>query len=271
MASIQGGVLIGWMERDQAVSFLRNDCDFGVQLTEAQAEDRWRPYRERVEALGPRLATAPIELPLNPTETRAAQRFTLHFKLAPNILRVVKVDPMQLVVHQLVVVTERSEQEYVNHVRTDAGWLAKALNTTASNHQLPMRHGPNAMEFDVPHMEFMMNFVPGQWGVQELARYVGVTAYEGRMMLWAGYHRSYARVSSMAPDAIDRSLVVVLTTDGDFVVAPASPNQGLRAMLCGLRAPLFADFFDDRFFMSVPLRRRRFVLQVRAQVVPLDA
>jgi hypothetical protein len=88
--------------------------------------------------------------------------------------------------------------------------------------------------------------------------------------LFAGYHRSYARIASAKPDGSDRSLLVALTTDGDFLVSPHSPNQGVRAMLCGLRPSLLSDFFDDDFFITVNLKRKRYVLQIRANCVPVD-
>jgi len=271
MPTIQGGALIGWYERDDAVHILRSDCDFGAPLTEAEAEARWRPYRDRVEALPPRDSAAPPELLLDQLEERAARQFMAHHRNSANILRVIKVDPMRLIAKQLIVVTERSER-YRREVRTASGWLQKALDTTRQAHQIRANCGVMAMDLEVPHGEFVTAFNPnGTWEVQETARHVSVTGFQGRMMLWAGYHRSYARVSIMAPDAIDRSLVVALTTDGDFFVSQASPNQGLRDTLCGLRPPLFADFFDDDFFMRIPLKRRRFVLQVRARTVPVDA
>jgi hypothetical protein len=90
------------------------------------------------------------------------------------------------------------------------------------------------------------------------------------MMLWAGYHRSYARMLSIAPDAMDRSLVVALTKDADLKVSTGSPNHGERKILTGPRPPLFGDFFDARFFMNVKLRKRRFELRVRAELVPVD-
>lgn len=73
-----------------------------------------------------------------------------------------------------------------------------------------------------------------------------------------------------ADEAIGRSLLMVLTTDADFLVSAASPNQGLRDMICGARPPFFADFFNDTFAMTIKLRKRRYELQVRAQVVALD-
>jgi hypothetical protein len=77
-------------------------------------------------------------------------------------------------------------------------------------------------------------------------------------------------MANIAPDAIDRSLLVVLTTDGDFLLSADSPNQGLREMLRGPRPPLFRDFFDDRFVMKVKLRKKRFELQIRAQLVGIN-
>jgi len=79
-------------------------------------------------------------------------------------------------------------------------------------------------------------------------------------------------MESAKPDGMERSsLLVALTTDADFILSPQSPNQGLRAMLCGPRPPLFGDFFDDRFFIKVKLRKKRYELQIRAQVVAVDA
>ena len=84
------------------------------------------------------------------------------------------------------------------------------------------------------------------FGIQEFMKNATVNRFDGRLWLWSGYHRSYARIANMAPDAIDRSLLVVRTTDGDFLVASNSPNQGLRDMLRGRRPALFRDFFDER-------------------------
>ena len=61
------------------------------------------------------------------------------------------------------------------------------------------------MNVDLPHGEFTLAFNPAisQFAVQENMRYV--TAWEvqqfDRMFLWAGYHRSYARMVNAAPDA----------------------------------------------------------------------
>jgi hypothetical protein len=134
-----------------------------------------------------------------------------------------------------------------------------------------MRTSPNAVDALVPHGEFMFAFNPAAgFGIQEFMKNATVNRFDGRLWLWSGYHRSYARIANMAPDAIDRSLLVVRTTDGDFLVESNSPNQGLREMLRGRRPALFRDFFDERLFMRVRLRKKRFELQIRAQVVGIN-
>jgi hypothetical protein len=208
-------------------------------------------------------------LPLSASETSARQHF-LNTHVAPNIKDVIKIDPSGLIAHQLLVVEERAIG-YQTAVSTMQGWINQTLAAQQQPHQIQLRFGMNAMDVDVPHAEFVVVFANGTYQVQELARFVSVTAFDQRMLLHAGYHRSYARMSGIAPDAIDRSVLVVVVTDGEFLVSPSSPNQGVRAMCCGLRPPLFADFFDDGFFMRVPLKRKRFTLQVRGQMVPVDA
>ena len=71
------------------------------------------------------------------------------------------------------------------------------------------------------------------------------------MLLWAGYHRSYARMARAVPEAMVRSALMVLTTDGTLDTSPGAPDQGLRAIICGDAPPLFADFLDDRLVMKV--------------------
>lgn len=263
-------VLLGWMDRDAAISFLRNDCAFDPQLTEAQAEAMWRPYRDAVDALPERDALAPEFLAMTRTEEAAKRQFLARHRGAANIKDVVKVNPQGLVVHQLLIVLDRASH-YEPSVGTMTGWIDQTISAQPRPHQVQLRVGPNIMEVDVPHGEFMMAFLPnGTYQVQELARFVTATAFQNRLLLWAGYHRSYARTKIMAPEAIDRSLMVVLTTDGEFLVSAASPNQGLRVMLCGRRPPVFADFFDNRFFIQVPIREKRYMLRIRSELVALN-
>lgn len=267
-------ILPGWMERDFAIRYLLNDCIFDPPLTEQRAESIWRPYRERVEALPERDVKAPDRLALTPEEQRAADQFMeFHRRSAPrgSVHGVIKIDPTQLVAHQFYVVLDKA-REYMDHASARTWCARNCLATGTRQHPIRIHHGLNAATILVPHGEFafIYNQPAGRFDVTELARHVSVTAFQERMILWAGYHRSYARMASANPDGNDRSLLVALTSDADFFVSERSPNQGLRAMVCGPRPSLFGDFFDERFFMRVRLRRKRFELQVRAQVVAVN-
>lgn len=268
--SIEALVLIGWLSREEAVRLLTKECVFNPPLSDEQAEAKWLEFRTRVDNLPERIAPAPTKLPLDATESTARSQFLkLHAKAA-NVKDVIKIDPSGLVVHQLIVCTERSDT-YKPRVATMQGWIAETVAAKPQPQQVQLKFGVNAMDIEAPHGEFVVNFSPKGFEITELAKFVSVTGFGARMLLHAGYHRSYARISGIAPDAIDRSVLVVVTTDGEFLVSPSSPNHGVRAMCTGLRPPLFADFFDDLFFMKVPLKRKRFVLQVRGQMVPVDA
>jgi hypothetical protein len=266
-------VLLGWMERDFALQYLLNDCIFDPPLNQEQAGALWQQYRDRVEALPERDANAPAKLELTREEQDAAERFLAPHRASGStaIRDVIKVDPMGLVVYQLYVVVEKA-REYMNHAAART-WCAR--NCLAVRPRRPQqfqgRSRLNVADIQIPHGEFAAAFIPpDKFSVEELAGHVSVTEFGMRMLLWAGYHRSYARMASMNPDATDRSLLAVLTNDADFVLSPDSPNQGVRAMVCGLRPPIFADFFDNRLFMSVRLRRKRYELRIRAMVVGIN-
>jgi hypothetical protein len=266
-------LLVGWMEKDAAIKYLQQECYFDPPLTVEQAEALWREKRDAVEALGNRPAPAPVPIPMDPEEDRVARKFVQHFNRtgAQNIKEVMKIDPMGLVIHQPYVVLDRA-REHAPKISTRDGWIRHCLSTDPpSPLQLQMRCAPNAVDAEIPHGEFMFAMDPLRgFGIQEFMKHVTVNAFRGRLWLWSGYHRSYARIASVAPDAMDRSLLVVRTTDGDFLVASNSPNQGLRDMLRGLRPPLFRDFFDEALLMRVKLHRKRYQLQIRAQVVGVN-
>jgi hypothetical protein len=80
-------------------------------------------------------------------------------------------------------------------------------------------------------------------------------------------------VLNASPDVIERSLPMVLTTDAASTLSPQVPDQKqwLREQLRGNCPPMFADFFDPNLFVKVPLRKRRYELQIRAAVVAFDA
>jgi hypothetical protein len=289
--ALEGRVLLGWMERDIAVRYLTTSCVFNPPLTDAAAEAIWRPYRDRCEALPEREASAPQPLPLNHEERQHANQFLAALtQLGPHAIQeIIKIDLSRTVVHQLYVVVSRSNQQYLNQVRSSAGWLQHALPLTPRPPaQLRTNFGVNGLhtsaDIDIPHAEFI--FAPDPTGqffsVQQFQNYISVMRGQGtfanRLLLKAGYHRSYARALSMIPTATVPSAVVALERN----TFGSPPNQvvgagltvataGLRAGPAGRRPAIFSDFFDDALAMRVNLRRKRYQLQVRSTWVEIDA
>ncbi|MGA3165028.1 MAG: hypothetical protein ABSF14_02805 [Terriglobia bacterium] len=267
-------IVLGWMERDFAVNYLVNECVFDPPLSQERALAHWEEYRAKVDALPEREANAPTRLPLNREERQAAEEFLrFHRNLGPagSVRDVIKIDPIGLVAYQFYVILDKVA-EYTDHVMANTWCARNCLAKIQGPHNIQISHRLNAMDISVPHGEFafIFNQQLGRFDVIEQARHVSVTAFQNRMILWAGYHRSYARMASANPDGTDRSLLVALTTDADFFVSAQSPNQGLRAMVCGSRPCLLGDFLDASLFIQVKLRKKRFQLQVRSQVVPIN-
>ncbi len=291
--SLEGRVLLGWFERDMVVRYLTQACVFDPPITDAEAEAIWRPYRDRCEALSEREAAAPSLIPLNHDERQHAKQFlaTLAKLGAHTIQDVIKIDLSRLVVHQFYVVVSRSNDLYLNQVRTTRGWLHQALPLVPrppAAFKWNLILAPNGLstgaDFDIPHGEFVFGPDPtGQFfSVQQFQNYISVMKGPGtgpqRMLLKAGYHRSYARALSMTlPTATVPSAVVALERN----TFGAPPNQaavaaGLTVATAGLcptgcRPALLADFFDDALAMKVTLRRKRYQLQVRSTWVEIDA
>src|SRR5208337_906896 len=277
--TIRTRVLIGWFNRDEAVRFLQNDCCFNPALSEQDAEQRWRLYRERTEGLPERDALAPPRLALNHDERNHAQRFMafLHTLGPTDIQEVIKVDLAKLVAHQYYVLVEKSEG-YLNHVASSHGWLQEAL--PCQQMAQPMmggsfsQNGLNiAVDINLPHGEFA--FLPDQNGLfapRQLQRHITAMVNGNRLWLWAGYHRVFARILSTKPTAAVPNAVVALTRN---TLVPPNQPAGAAGLIVdigpfGRRPALLEDFFNADLFMEVNLRRKRYQLQVRSTCVPID-
>jgi hypothetical protein len=263
-------VLLGWLPKEAAIQLL-NECVFPDPMTPEVAERTWEQYRDRVEALPDRDYSAPAVIPLTQEEKSHADGFVRFHRQNANVREVIKINPLNLVIHQPYVNLDQSGK-YRRDARSASRYAKHSLALAQGGHPMNIQSGLNAMDVAVPHGEFafVFNQQIGQFQVQELARHISVTRFQDRMLLWAGYHRSYAFITNENPEGIERSLLVALTTDADFLVSPQSPNQGLRAVLCGLRPPLFRDFLDRGLFMDVHLKRKRWVLQIRSACVGID-
>jgi len=271
----QGRILLGWMQRDEAVAWLRQHCEFNPPLTEAAAEDRWNEYRQRVEALDPRSVVAPNREGLNRTEQDIADRFiaSMRARGATNV-RVIKINPLSLGVRQLYVNTDRSAEHRAAF--TSRAALVRRLIPTAARPaaQLNVELRPPGYCIRLPHGEFGLGYVLNApqttFMVQQMGDHVTVAETHNRTILWAGYHRSFGFATMLQPDSqgepelTDRTLVAALVTN-----VPVSPSEA--NLITGLRAPVLADFFDPRFFMAVTLRRKRYELQISAKLEWIDA
>jgi hypothetical protein len=286
-ATLEARVLIGWMDHDTAVNYLTRNCVADPPYTAQSAEQLWEEYHNRCLALPEREAAAPARLPMTPQEDHHANRFMAFIRsLGPNpFVDVIKVELMGLVVHQLYVATSRAE-EYAHRVRDD-GWLHEAVPLTPRppaliNTRVTVTGLHSAADIDIPHAEFA--FLPDPTGqffsVQQLQSYISVMRGPGigpeRLMLKAGYHRSFARAVSMMPTATLPTAVVALERN----TFGGPPNQllgaGLTVQTTGLRPTgrrpaLFSDFFDENLFIKVNLRQKRYQLQVRSTWVEIDA
>jgi hypothetical protein len=263
--------LLGWMPRADAVKHLIEEC-IEPHFDAQSAAEAWQDYHQRVQELPERNAPAPDRLPLTSEEETQRRAFLRNNHGAPNIRDVIKIDPGRCVVLQLQVITERAEM-YAAAATSSREKTQHCLGTNQQQvHQLNVAAAFNAVRVTVPHAEFGFNLVlPNMlMQIQQLARHISVCAFDARMLLFGGYHRSFALSSLHNPEAIERSLVAVLTTDGDALLSPDSPNQTVRDMVRCTRPPLFGDFFDDRLAMNLRVRKRRPELWIQGQIKWFD-
>lgn len=254
------------MQRDEALEWLRNHCWNDPQLTEAQAEEIWIRYRDRVNALPERNIQPPQRLPIPPVHRHQVNQFLARFR-GPEVLDVININPLDLVAYQFYVVTDRCD----HHVQQAGAWAKKFLVLDRPNVQLPGRVENGIIKFELPHAEHTIGVQPdGAFRIQQFDGYVSAVNVSGRLVLKAGYHRSFAfaRAVMNEPDASDRCALVALTRSLPPGLAPNCPNQGLRTMVLGTRAALLRDFFDVDLAMPVKLRKKRW--ETHIQIVPVD-
>jgi len=266
---MKGKVLLGWLTRDEAVRYLQQDCIFKPPLTDQEAEGLWAHKKEIVNALEPRAAPSPPKLDLTNEEKEGARKFLQFMRKQPGgskqILDVVKLDPRALVVHQLDVNLDRVNQ-YGKSVNTATWCVKNCLAVDRTNAQVTVTVVQNGWNITVPHGEFMVGFDGQSFGIIQGAGHVSVSNVRDRVVLWAGYHRSYAR--AVNPDAMERTVLAALTTEG-FDAIPM--NSVLRERFLGDRPALLGDFFDERLFMAVQLHRKRYELRVRVDRAQVNA
>ena len=195
------------------------------------------------------------------------------------IKSLVKVNLMELVIHQLTVVANRAS-DYGNQLSDSKGiWNEKCLPIREDQVQITaeMRNfGPRfEVDINLPHAEWFLNppIPPNNalcFRPAPALRYVTVTVPEAdRMVLWAGYHRSYGWAANNRGEGMDCPALVALAEN--LVEPPTAGNLSkFDRLVRGPRPPLFRDFFDDFLFMRIPVKRKRYQMQIRSQIVAID-
>ncbi len=266
-SGLAGRALLGWMEREQAVKFLMEDCLFSPPLTADDAEEIWKSHVAIMEDLPPREPPA-ASLTMSPADLKAARKFRSKYPGAAGIVDFVRLNPMDLVVHQLWISTAIADG-HRDKVTPDK-WLHTALLDPPSNPRLQSRSAGDDITFDLPHSEFFLTVPsqPNEIRVSEGDGFVTVALHAGRALLLRGYHRTfacaqYARESVNAPHG-------VLFAVSDQLASIGSLADEVVALMTGPRPPRMADFFDDRLFLPVTLRRRRYQMRIHCEVVEID-
>jgi hypothetical protein len=258
-------LLPGWMERNEAITFLQKMCWFDPPLTDEQAEALWAPYRDRVQGLPPRNIQPPVRLPIAPADQHHVSDF-LAKKRGPEVLDVINVNPMELVICQSFVITDVANEHALNSGR----WTETFLVINRPNVQLPSRIENEVLKFTLPHAEHMCEIKNGQFLIKQGAGYVAVVELEGRLVLKTGYHRcfAFARAVRNTPEAGDPSVVMALAANLPAHLLPNLPeSQRLRTILLGPRPPLFSDFFEPDLTLAVRVRKKRYEIHIGMRTI----
>lgn len=266
-ATVDAIVLLGWMEQDEAVTFLQDQCWFDPPLDRQQAEALWVQYHGRVQGMPVRNPQPTQRYPIPHAHQALIAEFLRRFRGNSDVTDVLNVNPMDLAAYQTVVVTDRAD----HHHNQAGGWARKTLVIDRPASNLPMRIERDTIKLILPHAEHMIGQQSdGAFRIIQFAGFVSVIDLGGgRLLLKAGYHRSFAfaRAVMNEPDARDKLELVALTTSLPPQLSPGFPQPGLRTMVFGSRAPLFSDFFVPDLAMTVKLRKKRWETHIRITAV----
>jgi hypothetical protein len=260
MKTLRGKLLLGWMDKKEALSNLVEEAV--PPLSEPDAIELWDTYRHKVAALGNRGCNKPANAPHTLKEKMAADRIVKASRKngEGNVKGLIKVDPLDLAVHQLKIFEERAEP-YIELMGNPVMKVKACLPSLPTGGELRTKRVAGKAIIELPHGEFRIVPAPNKRSViQELAHHIAICAFDDRLLLWAGYHRTYAvtLASQENPEEIERLVPAVLTTDADDVLLDAFARfSEKRVMVLGPCPALFRDFFDAGLCLSINLRKRR--------------
>jgi hypothetical protein len=219
--TVRTRILPGWMTRDQAIATFTTICV--PSRTPDEAIAIWEEYRNRAAHLPIDRGASCVRLPLTPEEDAHAQRFMAFLNQYTQgnhpITGVIKVDVRQMIVHQLEVVTERAEG-YARSNPTETMWMNELLPTAMPPAQMNFQfsmgppHNAHPMSsqilIDLPHSEFaFLHTGNGLFGPSQFMRHITACEQQQKILLKAGYHRSFARLTSAPPATVPTALVAL--------------------------------------------------------------
>jgi hypothetical protein len=267
--TVDGLLLLGWMEKDDALRWLMNDCWFDPPLLTEGAEQMWKKYREVVEGLPERKPAPPPGYPI-PLSRQSIVKNFLNRVRGPEVRNVINIDPRKLGVYQLYVVADRAD----HHAKQLGGkeWAECCLQLERPGSQLPIALEEGKIKVRLPHAEHLFVLNNGKFEIQQAGGFISVCDVDGRMILKAGYHRSFAfsRFLTNEPEAKEKSLLVAVTATVPAEIRADCPTQGLRTTVLGSRAPVLEDFLDESLAMSVKLRKKRYEMHITTAVIPVN-
>ena len=260
--------LLGWMDREQALKFLVEDCVFSAPLTCSVAEETWQFQKTVVENLAQEEPQSLRNLPLSAADLKAARKFRSWHPEAHSVIDFVRLNPMDLVVHQLWASTTIADG-YRDKVAPDK-WLYTALLDPPSDSRLKWSRDEHTITFDLPHSDFVLAGPvqpSGEMRVSEVQGFVTVAFHADRALLMSGYHRTFACAQRALN--VENAPRGVLFGVSNLLAAMGGQADEVLKRMESPRPPRMADFFDERLFLPVALRRRRYQMRVHYEVAEI--
>lgn len=253
-------LLLGWMEQDDAIGFLRQNVGPGEPMAENAACELWRQFYARTRAV----ASSRTYNPPDWCAVRSEAAVRLLDRAGGRVASVVAVDPAALVAFQFYLDSGR----VADLGRSGSSWPDLCLQAERPRSSLHVTRDGNSLFFDVPHGEHvMMLTAEGELRVQQNDPYVKVADIgSGRLMLRAGYHRAAAYM--LADPAPDEPFLAALTRDE--LVELDLP--GIREKLTAASPPLLGDFLAPGLTKGVKTQKYRFRFKVTAEMesIPIE-
>lgn len=240
------------------------DCLFSDPLSYRCAEEIWETRKAVVENLPREEAFTTRKLALSAAALKAARKFRSWHSNANSVVDFIKLNPMDLVVHQLWI-SRTIAESYQDKVTPDR-WLYTALLDPPTNSiELAARRRNGFVRPSTLRMFSGWSLEPeGHLRVSEAEAFVTVALHGDRAFLLSGFHRTFACAQGTLA-AANAPRGVLLGVSNSLAAMGDEADEILR-MMQKPRPPRMADC-DDRLFLPVTVRRRQYPMKVRCEVV----